>query len=98
MMGSLIPIHRIVVAMHRNNLHHACTEVKWSFALVYLDILWYLVHMDTKKQPTKAILLRISEKVHSWVQAEAAETGLTVTGMYRVLVMEAKKRRAARAK
>ena len=98
MMGSLIPTHRIVVAMHRNNLHPRCTEVKWYFDLVYFDILCYLVCMDTKKQPTKAVLLRIPEKVHSWVQAEAEATGLTVTGMYRVLIMESKKRRAARAK
>lgn len=54
--------------------------------------------MDTKKQPTKAVLLRISEKVHAWVQAEAEEAGLTTTGMYRALVMEAKKRRTTRAK
>lgn len=98
MMDSLIPIHRIVVAMHMHNLHPRFTEVKWYFDLVYFDIFCYPVCMNTKKQPTKAILLRISEKVHSWVQAEAEAAGLTITGMYRVLIMESKKRRSARAK
>ena len=54
--------------------------------------------MDKKKQPTKAVLLRISEKIHEWVQAEAEVAGLTPTGMYRVLIMESKKRRTSHAK
>ena len=54
--------------------------------------------MAIQKSKKKAILLRVSEPIHEWVKSEAAAIGVTATGMYRILIMESRKRRLARVK